>query len=116
MQRDRQRVLVDAPELLEDEFRLRTRVDEDQRHLRSADRRVDFGQRMPRAVAGPWQALLRIEDREFGRRAGRRRHEIGEFATSNDVAAQFARVAHGGGQPRDAMRRRETSQPREAQG
>ncbi len=78
MQRDRQRVLVDAPQFLEDEFGLRARVDEDERHLRAFDRRIDFSQRMARAVAGPRQALLRVENGEFSRRAGRCGDEIGD--------------------------------------
>ena len=77
VQRDRQGVLVDAPELLEDGLGLRARVDEDERHLRRLDRGIDFGDRVRGAMARPGQMLARVEDGEIGRSPRRRRDEAG---------------------------------------
>ena len=79
VERDGEVVLVHRPQRLEDEFGLRARVDEDERHAGGADGGVDLVQRVARRVAGPRHALLGIEDGEVGRRAGRREDEAGEM-------------------------------------
>jgi hypothetical protein len=43
VQRDRQRVLVDAPEFLKEDFRLAARVDEEQCGTMRLDRLIDLG-------------------------------------------------------------------------
>ena len=61
MQRDGEIVVVDAPQLLEHEFGLAARVDEDQRGLVRLDQLVDFAERVARRMAGPGQMLGGVE-------------------------------------------------------
>ena len=70
MQRDGEVVVVDAPQLLEEEFGLAAGVDEDQRGLVRLDQRVDFAERVARRMAGPGQMLVGVEhgDAAAGRR------------------------------------------------
>ena len=62
--RDRryQIVVVDAPELLEQEFRLAAGVDEHQRSLVPPDQPVDFADGVVRGMPGPRQPLGGIEN------------------------------------------------------
>ena len=98
MQRDRQAILVDMPELLENRLGLGPRIDEDERHLRRLDRGVDFGDRVSGAMARPGQMFARVEDGEIGRSPRRRRDERGHGRPlprlGDEKAAQFVRVAH----------------------
>ena len=61
MQRDGEIVVVHAPQLLENDFRLAARVDEHQRGLVRLDQRVDFAERVARRMPGPGQMLLGVE-------------------------------------------------------
>ena len=61
MQRDREIVVVDAPQFLEQVFRLAAGVDEHQRGLVALDQRVDFIERVARRMAGPGQMLVGVE-------------------------------------------------------
>jgi hypothetical protein len=65
MQRNRKVVVVHAPQLLEQKFRLAARVHEDQRGLVRLDEPVDFTERVTRRVAGPGQVLLGVEHRDI---------------------------------------------------
>ena len=83
MQRDREAVVVDAPQLLEHHLGLHARVDEDQRGLVAPDQVVDLAERMARRMPGPRHVAGRVEHvrrsarrrlrRPRGRRAPRRR-------------------------------------------
>ena len=86
MQRDREIVVVHAPELLEDQLGLAARVDEDQRHLVALDQRVDLAERMARRVAGPGQPLGGVEHGDVGRGAGFGEHEIGRAGRRRPAA------------------------------
>ena len=66
VQRDRQAVVVDAPQLLEQQLGLHARVDEHQRQAVRLDRRVDLGDRVARGVAGPRQRLVGLENVDLG--------------------------------------------------
>ena len=70
MQADRQIVVVDPPQPVEDQLGLGARVDEDDRGLVLADDVVDLGHRVAAHVAAPRQALLGIDDRHLRLRAG----------------------------------------------
>ncbi len=72
MQGDRQFVFVDPPEFSEGEFSKRTRIDEDETHMRGFDEAVNLGDRVACRMAGPGQVFGRIEDRNIRRGAGRR--------------------------------------------
>ena len=76
MERNRKVVVVNAPQLLEQKFRLAARVHEDQRGLVRLDEPVDFTERVTRRVAGPGQVLLGVEHRDIRLRPGLRDHEI----------------------------------------
>ena len=126
MERNRQCILVDAPELGEDRFSLRACVDEDERHLRSLDALVDLGDRMARAVPGPWQPLARVEHVNVGRSARRRQDEFRHGGhrlalrrckrrrLRHQPAAQLIGIAHGGRQADHRELRRNGAQAREA--
>ena len=59
---DRQAVLVDAPQLLEQQLGLHARVDEQQRQAMRLDGGVNLGDRMARRMARPRQAGFRIQN------------------------------------------------------
>ena len=59
MQRDRQIVVVDAPEFLEQQLGLAAGVDEEQRGLVALDRVVDVRHGVARRMAGPGHVLAR---------------------------------------------------------
>ncbi len=69
MQGDRQFVFVDPPEFSEGEFSKRTRIDEDETHMRGFDEAVNLGDRVACRMAGPGQVFGRIEDRNIRRGA-----------------------------------------------
>ncbi|MNX96237.1 hypothetical protein D3C86_1285470 [compost metagenome] len=62
MQGNRQIVVIDGPEFLEDQLRLRAGIDEDQRRLVVLQRRVQILHGVTRRMAGPWDALFRVQD------------------------------------------------------
>ncbi len=83
MQRDRKRIVVDAPELGEEQLRLPARVDEEERRLVRLDRVVDGGKRVERGVPLPGDARLllgRFEDRKLRLRAAFDDDLVGEVA------------------------------------
>ena len=97
MQGDRQRIVVDLPEGLEHGFRLAARVDKDQRQVRALDRRVNLGHRVARAVAGPRQWQIGLEDGDVGRGTAGNFDVIGKPGNvaggrlRDEVGAQFGR-------------------------
>ena len=117
MQRDRERVVVHAPEVLEQHLGLAARVDEHQRGLVVLDQLVDFAERVPRGVAGPGQALARIQhfhDRR-GRAAGD--DDVGgrlfSMRLRHQEARQLFRLGDGRRQSDRAQIGRELPQPRQ---
>ena len=80
MQRDRQTIVIHAPEILEQHFGLASGVDEHQRGLVVLDQVIDFAQRMPRRVAGPRQPLAGVEHFHDRRRRAAGDHDVGGFA------------------------------------
>ena len=76
MKRNRKVVVVRAPQLLEQKFRLAARVHEDQRGLVRFDEAVDITERVTRRVAGPGQVLLGVEHYDIRLRPRLRDHEI----------------------------------------
>ena len=105
MQRDREVVVVDAPELLEDRLGLAAGVDEHQRGLVLLDQAVDLGDGVARGVPGPRQALGGVEHGDVRRRAFVGDDEIGE------QRARFAAAAAGSGAGRRARRPSPTGRP-----
>ena len=99
MQRDREIVVVDAPELLEDHLGLAARVDEDQRHLVALDQLVDLAERVARRVAGPGQLLGGVEHGDVGRGAAARRARDRPAPSPprlrHQIAAQIVRLGDG---------------------
>ena len=114
MDRDRQRLLVQAPQLLEQHLALRPGIDEDDRQPRLADARQHHrgaGQPHP---PGPRHAVLRQHHADLGRRTARdlyqpRRHR------EPDIVEQRLLVRDGRRQPDAPDRRRDRRQPRQAQ-
>ena len=78
MERDRQAIVVDAPQLLEDPLGLAAGVDEDQRGAVTLDELVDLAERMLRRVSGPGQPLGGVEHGDVRRGAALRHHQIGQ--------------------------------------
>ena len=119
MQRDRERIVVDAPQLLEEQLRLPARVDEEQRRLVRLDRLVDLGQRIERRVPLPRHA----------RSSGSRIERSGAAPPSTTIlsarrrgcarllrdqpGAEIVRLGDGGGKADRLQPRRELSEPRE---
>ena len=81
MQRDREAVVVHAPELLEQHLGLAAGVDEHQRGLVALDQVVDLADRVARGVAGPGQPLARVEHVDDRRRRAAGDHEVGGIAS-----------------------------------
>ena len=77
MQRDREPIVVDAPQFLEDPFGLAARIDENERSVVPFDQFVDLVDRMLRGMTGPGQMLSRIEHADLWCRASLRHHKIG---------------------------------------
>ena len=124
MQRDAQAIVVDVPQQLEQEFSLHPRVDEDERHAVPLDQRIDFLDRMFRRMAGPWQTLLAVEDRDDRRGCDGlfREHQIGEIVCTSGVrplldepGAQIVRLPHRRRKPGRQQLGRELAQSREIQ-
>ena len=120
MQRDRQAVVVDAPQLLEQQLGLAARVDEQQRRPVRLDRLVDLGDGVARRVAGPGHALARIEDGDVRLGAAVDRDQVGQRVAGTRVCAtsQRAQLVGLGDRGRQADRlqpRRKRAQPRQAE-
>ena len=119
MQRDLERVVVDAPQLLEEQLRLPARVDEEQRRLVRLDRRVDRGEGVERRVPLPGHArLLRFEDRDVRRRAALHHDPVGEASRlarllRDQPGAEIVGLGDRRGKPDRGQPRRELSEPRE---
>ena len=118
MKRDRQRVLVHPPKLLEHHLRLAARVDEDQRRAMAADRVVDSPNGIAGGVAGPRHPLVGIENGDVGFRAAGDRDQVGAAARrvlGDQPAAQLVRFGDRGRKADGLQVRHETSQAGEAQ-
>ena len=91
MHRDPEIAVIQLPETLKHEFRLRARVDKDNTHPRLGNPRIDLVERMPRHMAGPGDAVFGLEDINY--RWSRLRHRD-NFATApaQPVARQFRPV------------------------
>ena len=81
VQRNRQVVGIAGPQLLEGQFSLGARIDEDQRHFRGLDPIIDIAQRMAAGMPGPGNAITWLED--FHVRTGAR-------LTANDPGERIA--------------------------
>ena len=91
MQRNGKAVVVHAPQFLEQHLGLAAGVDEHQRGLVALDQLVDLAERMARGMAGPRQALLRVEHLDDRRRAAAGDDEIGgDFAAVGSAAPESA--------------------------
>ena len=121
MQRDRQRVLVDAPELLEQQLGLAARVDEQQRRPVLLDRLVDFGHGVARRMARPTARAPR-ESRMEMIAAWRRRSTVmrsamvaGAGFCADQPAAQLVRLGDRRRQADRLQAGHELAQPRQAE-
>ena len=91
MQRDRQRVLVDPPELLEEQLRLPARVDEEQRRLVRPDRLVDLRQRVARRMPLPRHPVAPIRGSRSPAWRRRRRRSCRPAGAARPAPAPRAR-------------------------
>ena len=80
VKRDGEAVLVELPQLLEHEFGLQARVDEDQRRPVLADEVVDRRHRERGRVAGERQGLVDLQHPDVRPRAAFHDDEVGEAA------------------------------------
>ena len=78
MEGDGETVLVEVPELLEDELGLEARVDEDERRPVRADQVVDLRHEARARVAGERQRRVERDHADVGLRAAPHHDEIGE--------------------------------------
>ena len=116
MQADRQVLVVEAPQTVEGEFGLRTRIDEHDRGLVLADDIVDFRHGMLGHVAAPRQAILRIDDRDVGRCAGFAMDDFDCLAVAQtQIIRELRRIGDRRRKADEARLRRQRRQPREAQ-
>ena len=117
MQRDREAVLVDAPQLLKDPLRLAARIDEHQRGAMPPDVGVDLAERVLRRMSGPRQPLGGVEHGDVGRRAAVGHHQVGQrFAIRrlrHQEPAQIVGRGHGRGQTDARECRRQPKEPRQ---
>ncbi len=114
MQSDRQIVLVQPPELLEHEFGLGARVDEDQRGFVLVDGFHDLGQGVLRHVPGPGHAGLRGQDADLRPRPGPARDQP-RRRTAADIAGQRLRLRHRRRETDAGRARRQRRQPCQTQ-
>ena len=119
MERDRERVVVDPPQLLEGVLRLQPGVHEHQHHPVRTDQVVDRGHRLPRGVARQGQGQAGVEHVEVRRRAALHHDEVRHPRLARDlpdeVTLQGIRLAHRRGQPDRGEIRAQGAQPRQRQ-
>ena len=72
MQRDREPIVVDAPELLKNALGLAAGVDEDERGLVALDEIVNLADRVMRGMTGPRQMRSGVEHADVGAAPRRR--------------------------------------------
>ena len=110
-------VVVDPPQLLEEEFRLAARVDEDERRLVRLDESVNLGERVPRRMSGPGQMLGGVEHRHMRLRAGLADDDVGETLAferlRHQETAQVVWLGDRRGEADGGETRRERMQPRQ---
>ena len=103
MERDREPVVVDAPQRVEDHLRLAARVDEHERHLVLPDQLVDRRERVARGMAGPGQALAGLQHGDLRLGAAVGDDEIGARLAvrrlRHQEAAEVLGIGHGRRQP-----------------
>ena len=80
MQRNRQPIVVHAPQILEQHLGLAAGVDEHQRGLVALDQVVDFAERVARGMAGPRQSLACVKHLDDRRRGAAGDDDVGGFA------------------------------------
>ncbi len=119
MERDRQAIIVDAPQLLENPLGLAAGIDEHQSGAVTLDETVHLAERMLGGMSGPRQPLGGIEHGDMGRGAAFGHHHIGEGfplgRLRHQKTAQIVGPRHRGGQADAGERRRQPKQPRQAE-
>jgi len=93
VERDRQVVLVQPPQLLEGELRLPAGVDEHQGRAGLADHVVDLGHGVLGGVARPGDLAVREQHVDDRRRAGLAQDQVGHLPRAQPPA-QHVRVVH----------------------
>ena len=121
MQRDRQVIVVDLPQLLEQQLGLAARVDEHQRQPVPLDRLVDLGHRIARRMPRPGQLRLGLQDVDLGLRpAAATTRSASARRARAPAAARDRRAARDGratvaDRPMAIALRRERPQPRQTE-
>jgi hypothetical protein len=116
VQRDRQVVLVEPPQLLEGELGLESRVDEHEGDAGLADLFVDPRHGVAGGVAGPGHAALGEQHVDHRRCARRAAHQVDRvLGRRRQPAADHVRIVDGGREADPAQARRELLQPGQAQ-
>ncbi len=118
VERDRQAVIVDPPQLLEHQLGLAAGVDEHQRQLVRLDGGVDLGHGIAGGVAGPGQRLLRLQDADLGPRTPVGHDQVGQAGRAiarlgHEIGAQLAGSSDRGGEADTAVPRRQGGEPGE---
>jgi hypothetical protein len=113
VQRDRQVVVVDAPQSLEDDLGLGAGVDEHQRGAGPPDRLVQRRYGVGRVVAGPRQAVRRQEHGDVGLGSRRAQDQSRPALTHGQIVEQSLRLLHRGREPDEARARRKARQARQ---
>ena len=117
MERDRQLLLVEAPQRVEAQFGLRTRVDEQDRAPGLAQRVVDIGHRRQRHVSRPRHPRFGHEDANIGMHAAATPHDQRELVeTGAQPARETRRIGDRGREPDAARKGRQAGQPRQPEG
>ena len=89
-------LLVQLPQALEHEFSLRAGIDENDTHPRRFDLGVDLVKRVPRHMARPGDAVVRLQDVDDRRH--RLRHPHHRPAITAQPVARRIQLVDGGGQ------------------
>jgi hypothetical protein len=110
---DRQRLVVDRPQVLEDQLGEAARVAEDEGRAVAIDQVQDFACRMPARVARPGDAVFGDQDRQIGLGAGIAQHQIDQLLVGigRQPAPIGIRLADGRRQADPAELRRDLLQP-----
>ena len=114
MQRDRQRVVVELPQFLEQQFALGARIDEHDRHARAFDPFQHGAGGGQAHAAGPGDARFRQQHADRGRCALGDFDQPGRAAAADEVQQRLA-VRDGRGQADAAGARGQGGQARQAQ-
>lgn len=118
MKRNREIVVVEMPQVLENALGLAARVDKDKRGAVGLDQRVQLAERIARRMAGPRHPLIAVQHRHLRGRAAGRHDQIGArfaLALRHHETTQVIRFGDGRREAGAGQRRRKPEQPGETE-